>query len=49
MPFVIAFLLLMVADIVMLYRLAETPGEFLAILGLLAITFLTSLEALARL
>jgi len=49
LPYAIASILLLVADVGFLYRLAETPLEFLVILGLLAITFVTSVEALSRL
>jgi hypothetical protein len=47
--YAIASLLLLVADVVFLYHLADTPWEFLVILGLLAITFFTAVEALSRL
>jgi hypothetical protein len=49
LPYAIASLLLLAADVGFLYRLAETPLEFLVILGLLATTFVTSVEALSRL
>lgn len=49
LPFAIALLLLGAVDVYWLYRLAQTPYEFLAILALLAITFITAVEALSRL
>lgn len=49
LPYAIASLLLLAADIFFLYRLADTPWEFLGILTLLGITFLFSVEALSRL
>lgn len=47
-PFAIALLVLAALDIRWLYRLAETPFEFMAILGLLGVTFITAVETLAR-
>ena len=47
--YVVALLSLGAADVYWLYRLAQTPYEFLAILALLAITFFTAVEALSRL
>jgi len=49
LPFVVALLVLGAADVYWLYRLAQTPYEFLAILALLAITFFTAIETLSRL
>jgi hypothetical protein len=49
LPYAIASLALVVIDVALLYRLAETPYEFLAIFGLLGITFFTAVEALSRL
>jgi hypothetical protein len=49
LPFIVALLILGAADVYWLYRLAQTPYEFLAILALLAITFFTAVEALSRL
>ena len=48
LPYAIAFCVLGIADFCALYRLAETPMEFLVILGLLASTFIVGVEALAR-
>jgi hypothetical protein len=41
-------LLLGAADVYWLYRLAQTPWEFLGILALLGITFITLVETLSR-
>jgi hypothetical protein len=49
LPFAIALLILGAADVYWLYRLAQTPYEFLTILALLAITFFTAVETLSRL
>jgi hypothetical protein len=48
LPYAVASLLLAAADVGFLYRLAETPYEFLAILALTGITFFAALEALSR-
>ena len=47
--YVLAFLTLCACDVAFLYRMADTPFEFLAILALLAITSLSAVEAASRL
>jgi len=48
LPFAMGLLLLGAADVYWLYRLAQTPWEFLGILALLGITFITLVETLSR-
>jgi hypothetical protein len=49
LPYAIALGILGGVDFILLYRMAETPIEFLIILGLLAGTFVLAIETLSRL
>ena len=49
LPYAIALGLLAGTDFCLLYNMADTPFEFLIILGLLAITFALAVETLSRL
>lgn len=49
LPYAVALGLLAGVDFILLYRMAETPFEFLIILGLLGSTFVLAIETLSRL
>lgn len=49
LPYAIALGILGGVDLIILYRMAETPIEFLILLFLLACTFVLAIETLSRL